>query len=295
MLGSRLFKAYARGPAHPAKLRVVRWLTRTVVPTRGLDHDVGHGLRLWLHPRDWLEYRMLRGLPYEPLTLAFLADNAGTGDTVALAGVNFGLHVAVAARHVGPSGRVIGFEPQPGALLRTRANLELNGLENVELVAAALGEGPMLAAMNWAPEDNPATASLAKDVGRAGGLRVPVLPLGPTLAGLEVERLRLLLLDVEGYEELALKGLPGGPLPELIVVEALDANLATAGSGVAALVARLEGLGYDLHDLHGRRRTATTAMSTAENNLVAVRRGAPPPRFVPEATIARPAPPDADG
>ena len=111
---------YLRGPEHPGKLRVVRALARTVIPENGIAVSVGEGVSLYLHPRDWIEYLLLRGNPYEPLTLQFLRANLLPGDGAVLAGVNFGLHVAVAASAVSESGRVVGVEPQPAALLRAR-------------------------------------------------------------------------------------------------------------------------------------------------------------------------------
>ena len=38
------------------------------------------GLRLYLHPRDWIEYLLLRGDDYEPRTLDFLSANLRPGD-----------------------------------------------------------------------------------------------------------------------------------------------------------------------------------------------------------------------
>jgi hypothetical protein len=126
-----IFTRYFRGPEHPAKLRFVRLLSRTVLPHEGILSRVEPGLRLRLHPDDWIEYTLLRGLPYEPLTLEFIESNLSPGDGSIFAGVNFGLHVAIAARAVGPQGLVLGIEPQPNALLRARENLALNGLEPV--------------------------------------------------------------------------------------------------------------------------------------------------------------------
>ena len=73
----------------------------------------------------------------------------------------FGLHVARAARSVGEAGLVIGVEPQPAALLRTRLNLALNGLlSNVKLIQGALGRAEQMTFMPWSIRRTPRAASL---------------------------------------------------------------------------------------------------------------------------------------
>jgi hypothetical protein len=154
-LRDALLAAYVRGPDHPMKYRVVQWLGRRVIPERGIRAPAHPDLELYLHPRDWIEYQLLRGGRYEPLTLAFLSANLRPGDAAVLAGVNFGQHVAVAARAVGPSGLVVGVEPQPAALLRAARNLRLNGLAaQVRLVSAALGRTDALLPMRWSQPEN---------------------------------------------------------------------------------------------------------------------------------------------
>ena len=112
---TNLLLRYIRSPEHPGKYRFVQWLGRHVVPSDGLVAEVDPRVRLSLHPRDWIEYALIREGRYEPLTLAFLARNLRLADTALLAGVNNGLHVIVAARAVGQEGCVIGVEPQPAA------------------------------------------------------------------------------------------------------------------------------------------------------------------------------------
>ena len=156
----RLLAAYLRLPEHPAKFRLARALGRWVFPADGIVapiNSAGPGVRLHLHPRDWIEYELLRGKPYEPLTLEFLRRNLRAGDTALLAGVNNGLHVIVAAQAVGPRGCVIGVEPQPDALVRARKNIALNGFEGtVRMVAGALGDVSALVPMAWSSPENTA-------------------------------------------------------------------------------------------------------------------------------------------
>jgi FkbM family methyltransferase len=262
-------KLYIAGPEHPAKYRVVRWLGRRWMPERGVAGTAYPGVRLWLHPRDWIEYRLLRGIPFAPRTLDFLAANLRPGDTAILAGINTGLHAIVAARAVGPGGRVIACDPQPAAVLRTRDNMALNEVAegSLVLVAGALGSAPAFTPLAWPPPENRGAASFFT---AGSGFVAPVFTLGEMARGLGVERLRLLLLVVQGCERAALQGL-ADLRPELAVV-ADDPEFLPDAAARAELYARLAGLGFSLHDAAGRAALAT-GPTLPEQNLFCVRPG----------------------
>ena len=74
---------------------------------------------------------------YYDLDLQLLLDELlRPGDTF----INVGYVVLHAASRVGPRGRVIAFEPQPGCCRKLRRNLGVNGIEHVDLHNCALGE-----------------------------------------------------------------------------------------------------------------------------------------------------------
>src|SRR5208283_897383 len=73
---------------------------------------------------------------------AALAALARPGMTVLDIGANLGLYSLLLARSVGPSGRVIAFEPDPDLCALLRANCAANGLANVEAHNMALGAAP---------------------------------------------------------------------------------------------------------------------------------------------------------
>ena len=267
-LAQRILLSYLRSRQHRGKARVASLLGR-LLPTEGIVAPVDAGVLLHLHPRDWIEYVLLTTGRYEPLTLAFLAANLSPGDSAVLAGVNFGLHAIVAARAVQPGGLVVGVEPQPAALQRASRNFAINGLaDSIVLVSAALAESPQLMPMSWPPPDNAGAASLLDPP--KGGITICCLPLADVLGQLGVSRLRLCLLDVQGFELHALAGLGLGPLPDILIVEADALFLARAGTTMAALLAKLTALGYSVHDLHGTL-VPDSATGVDEANLIATR------------------------
>jgi FkbM family methyltransferase len=276
---SWLLRHYFRLLEHPGKYRVAGWLGRNVFPHQGLPVQVFPGVELLLHPRDWIEYTLLTTGKYEPLSLEFLRLNLALGQSAILAGVNFGLHVAVAARAVGEAGRVIGIEPQPAALLRTFANLKRNGLCGpVNLLSAAIGSDDQFQYMPWSNSSNSGAASFYAN---GAGLTVQLTTLGAVIRDLLAARPRLLLLDVQGYELNALKGLPGESAPEIVVTELDPEFLTQAQVRPEQLHARLSELGYRLFNLHGVP-VAPGDVDIPEKNLIGVREGSvvhwlPPP------------------
>jgi FkbM family methyltransferase len=265
-----LLRSYAQTPEHPTKYRMIRWLGRHVFPADGIKHRAYRDIELYLHPRDWLEYWLLRGEAYEPLTLKFMEQNLRAGDVAILAGVNFGLHVAVAAGVVGDEGRVIGIEPQPAALMRAAQNLRLNKLlHRVSLVSVALGAHEELAHMAWPTSANSGTASMLDD---GAGFSVSVMPLSHIIKTQECQRVRLLLLDVQGYEPQALAGLNGDCRPEILIVEIDPEFLDRANTSSASLLRQIVDLGYSLQTLDGTSVTPDCE-SLPERNVVCLRDG----------------------
>lgn len=114
------------------------------------------------------------------------------GDVYVDAGANIGSLAAVAATIVGPSGQVIAIEANPNTFVQLRRNAS----SNMACVCVALGAGPGSTTISDEPADD------KNRVGR-GGIPVAVCALDSLVAS---GRIRLLKLDVEGYEAAVLRG-----------------------------------------------------------------------------------------
>jgi FkbM family methyltransferase len=93
------------------------------------------GLWLKLNPRTGQTY--LRG-EAEPVVQQVLAEHLRPGMVFYDLGANIGLFSLVAARIVGPTGKVFSFEPDPEVAARLRSNIVRNGFSNVTVVEAGL-------------------------------------------------------------------------------------------------------------------------------------------------------------
>jgi FkbM family methyltransferase len=76
----------------------------------------------------------------EPGVLKFAQDRIGRGSTVFDVGAHVGEWTLLFSELVGPSGRVVAFEPDPVARASLRNNLEMNGISNVTVQQESLSD-----------------------------------------------------------------------------------------------------------------------------------------------------------
>jgi FkbM family methyltransferase len=117
------------------------------------------------------------------------------GDVAVDVGANIGALTVGLGRMVAPGGAVIAFEPQRTIFDILRQNLQSNGLANVTAYRRAVGSQPgsiRVPPLDYAGPENFGGVSL----GGAHGDQVEVV----TLDSLNLPRLRLLKVDVEGME-----------------------------------------------------------------------------------------------
>ena len=76
---------------------------------------------------------------YEPKTIEFLISNCNDGDIVH-AGTYFGDFLPALSRSCAPHGKIWAFEPNPENYRAALITLHINGIQNVRLTNAGLGE-----------------------------------------------------------------------------------------------------------------------------------------------------------
>lgn len=131
-----------------------------------------------------------------------LAALASPGAVAMDGGANQGVFTVHLARLVGPAGVVYAFEPQRLTYQLLCGNLALNSLANVHAIQAALGAEAGTAVIPVPDLENPVHTGGAHVLPEGAGEQVPVV----TIDGLNLPRLDLLKLDIEGHERLAIRG-----------------------------------------------------------------------------------------
>ena len=187
-----------------------------------------------------------------------------SGATCIDVGANLGLHTLALRDCVGPRGHVIAFEPEPHNFELLTENLRTNGPSpQVTAHRQAVGAAPGTCRLAVHPTnfgDHRVTTASAGSAATNGSasttVEVPIVRLDDTLADLPVGAIRLLKIDVQGFEMSVLAGLTRtlDRHPDaLLMVEVFPEALRAAGSSGTALVARLAELGLTGWEFHEHR------------------------------------------
>ncbi len=141
---------------------------------------------------------------FEPNEFAFVDRMLKPGMVFIDVGANDGYYTLFAARRVGPAGRVIAVEPSSRERAHLQRNLGRNGLENVQVVAAALGAQAGFVDLHLAHGVHAGHNTLGDfahdDVVRASSERVPLETLDAVVAKHGLSRVDMVKIDVEGGE-----------------------------------------------------------------------------------------------
>lgn len=176
------------------------------------------------------------------------------GDRVMDVGANLGVVSLLLANLVGPGGEVHAFEPNPAVHALFRKSIDRNGFRQVRTYACALGSRNGESLDLTFPASNAGQGTLGQSRVGEGWKRVtvPVRSLDSLAAEVELDRVRLMKIDVEGFEAEVLQGardwLTRTP-PTAILFESNEAGEAGRPDVVPAL---LEGYGYTLYTLPKR-------------------------------------------
>lgn len=163
-------------------------------------------------------------------------------------GANIGFYSTLAGGLVGPSGAVYAFEPFPESAARARHNAQLNGFAHVQVIESALSD--VNGTVRFALQDKSASHRIdAQDTTTLSGIEVPSVTLDTAIAQHGLRPPSLIMIDIEGAEFAAIRGMTqtlAAHRPVVMVevhwlIEELHETFATV----------LEPLGYTMRNLDG--------------------------------------------
>ena len=126
----------------------------------------------------------------------------GPGSVCFDVGAHIGYYSLLLSKLVGPTGRVISFEPMPYTNSFLRRNLQNNNIRNVTVEQAAVGVSNGSVRMG-SPSDGRLGQSSISD---SGSTEVRCTTIDLEVARLGLDRLDFIKMDVEGFELQALTG-----------------------------------------------------------------------------------------
>lgn len=206
------------------------------------------GRRFGGDTREVLQQHVYYFGEWEPDMTSWVTGALRPGDVCVDVGANIGYFSLLASALVGPSGTVIAIEPSPSAQRRLIENIRRNRAQNVRSVAAAAAEKRKKLPLFAGNETHTGLATLVEDKGAGVESEVAALPLREIVTRDEMERVRLIKIDVEGAEADVVSGL--GELWEVarddlaIVVEVHPEPLRVSGSSVEELITSLAARGF---------------------------------------------------
>jgi FkbM family methyltransferase len=187
----------------PAPLAVlVKWL----LCVRRMELSTPEG-KFWVDTASYQGNTLARHGVYEPDLLATVKSHLKAGGTFVDVGANEGYFSVIAARCVGPAGRVLAIEPQARLQRVLRRNFTLNSCDRVTLVAAAVSDHTGEASLHLTPGVNNSASSLMQPT-RYPLFRqtVPTLRLADILDQAGIETCDLMKIDIESWEYEAVLG-----------------------------------------------------------------------------------------
>jgi len=207
--------------------------------------------------------RMIYSGGFEESELAFVEAFLRPGDTFVDVGANVGLFSVVAGRIIGPTGKLIAFEPVSKTFRRLQENLQINQFNHVTANNLALSSAPGSFDMVVSVGDKDAWNSMAQPY-VDGETKTETVQLTTWDAYASTNALTgqvaLMKIDVEGWEHHVLQG--GHKLlsvtdAPVLQVEFTDAAAKSAGSSTLELYRAIRGLGYELYRFDESHRSLT--------------------------------------
>lgn len=197
----------------PVELRL---LARFIFRIRRKEFRLPDQRMYWIDPVSDLGLQLLKNKAYEPEMTRVIEELLVAGDTFVDLGSNEGYFAILAGKKCGEAGKVIAIEPQERLWGIIRKNCMLNELKNVELLPYGIGSRKEKRTLHLYPSTNSGASSFSENFNfriAAGWLRkffygsqeVDMLCLDD-LRSYFPDHVRLLKIDIEGYELEALKG-----------------------------------------------------------------------------------------
>ena len=186
------------------------------------------GFDLLLDPDDYFSGLLIRNGIFEAPESELVSRLVRQGDTCIDAGSHIGYYTCLLARLVGETGRVYAFDANPQACETANRNLSLNGLTCAEVFHTALSDHEGSLPFHISSDEQTGLSSVGSIPTSKQTIQVPCGRLETFLQNRGIEHIRLLKIDVEGSEEMVLRGLGRfltSHATDLILVELYDERL----------------------------------------------------------------------
>jgi FkbM family methyltransferase len=193
---------------------------------------------------------------FESHTCEFIERSIEEGMAVVDAGANIGFYSLLAARRVGPTGKVYAFEPEAANFALLRKNIGLNGYTNIRALPAALAESTGRVALYLSNEGS-GSHSIYRDAAVGSrSVEVETVSFDEFWEAEERPAIGFIKMDIEGAEAAALEGMNNfleATRRLTMITEFFPGALRAAGTDPESYLRRLSSLGFQVQLFMGER------------------------------------------
>jgi FkbM family methyltransferase len=203
-----------------------------------------------LDPRDLISRVLLETGEWDPDTWRAIAEHLPSGGTFIDVGAHMGHCSLTAATLVGPEGRVVAIEANPEMVQHLSRNIHASGV-TIDVQPIACSDSETLVDLFVASHANSGSSSISQHNASLGAAsqrnyRIQARPLDAVLNELNISRVDVLKIDVEGAELQVLRGAKETLTRHrpVVMVELDDQLLGAMGTSSAEVRALLASYGY---------------------------------------------------
>ena len=248
--------------------QLTNWTIRQLLPKQ---IEI-HGATVVLNPTDPVVSGALHFGVYEKAETRFFQSACRDGMTFLDVGANLGYYTALAARAVGPNGRVLAVEPDPDSFGYLEQTIAANAVGNVKAFPVAASDAHAILPLYISTDNRGDNRLYASDEERPQ-VEVEARPLDALLRENKIETVDLIKIDVQGYEPKVIAGLRETIIasPNLtLLTEFWPQGIDEAGEDANEFLQTLRELGLTLHEL---QPDGSLAELTDDTDLIARHQG----------------------
>jgi FkbM family methyltransferase len=240
---------------YPRPLRAIaqRIIKAAIPPTLTVN-----GVRMVLNQDDPVLCGALALGAYERFELSVFRDTLKPGMNVLDIGANIGLFAAAAAHLLNGNGRIVAIEPDADNCGYLAKTIALNNLRGITIVEAAASNADATTELFLCPDNKADHRIFSKGARTARRTRiVKTVTMDAVVAGLKLDSVDVIKLDIQGAEGLALAGMQNilANNPSVVIfMEFWPWGLTQAGTDAKTLLRNLRDLGFTVSELNGNTR-----------------------------------------
>lgn len=242
---------YSIGGHGLGRVKILRWAYKALFSLFKPRKVTVLGHVMWLDDKDTLELGT-HGV-YEPFETDLFLKEIKTGQTVVDVGANIGYYTLLAARLVGPEGKVYAFEPDPTNFALLQKNVEANGYQNVVLVNKALSNKNGKTKLFI----NPANRGDHRVYDSGDGRESREIEMVTLDSHLGKKKVNFIKMDIQGAEPLALEGMKKTIKASKglkLITEFSPDSIKLCGSDPRKYLADLQALGFQLSEISEKEK-----------------------------------------